>query len=323
MPLAVIFIVIGLYLLSRAADEFVTGAVRVSAALQVSVVVIGAVIVGFGTSAPEMFVSGLASAQGDDELAIGNIVGSNTANLTLVLGFAALITPIAVHWTVLRREAPLAFGSTVAFALAVQDGLTTAEGVILGVFLVASLTFIVVSARREVGASREVGALIVEEIDDLMGEEPPELRRELVRTLLGLAGTVAGAALLVEGARTVAEEVGLSEGFVGLTLVAIGTSLPELVTSAVAARQGHTDLIVGNLLGSNMFNSLAVGAITGIAGDGMLDDPDLAGLPIWVMLGVALVTWVLMMAARVVTRSAGIALLIAYLASLPAMPREG
>ena len=310
MLLALVAIVVGLVALTRGADAFVAGAARLAVALSVPAVVVGAVVVGFGTSAPEMVVSAVASGQGKLEIAAGNIIGSNVANLTLVLGVAALICSIRVDSRVLRREAPLSVGAVGLFGLLVQDGLTRWEGAVLATCLVAALGLIV---RSSGGGNVELEA----EVDEYVGSGAVDTRREAVRTLIGLVGVVAGAQLAVWGATGVADELGLAEGFVGLTLIAIGTSLPELVTAIAAARQGEDELIVGNLLGSNIFNSLAVGATAGIVGPGSIDDPALTGFAVVLMVAIAAAAWLFMATGRVVVRWEAILLLVAYAVSIP------
>lgn len=311
--LLLLAVVGGLVLLTVSADQFVIGAARLSVALRVSAVLVGVVVIGFGTSAPEMLVSALSAAQGELDLAVGNIIGSNAANLSLVLGVAALIAPMHVASTTLKREAPLSVASVVIVALVVQGGISRLQGVLLLLGMVAALTWIVRSARG--GGAEELGA----EVDEVVGHDSDSVRlsREAVRTLLGLVGTVGGAQLLLQGALGIAEEIGLAEGFVGLTLVALGTSLPELVTSIQAARKGEHDLIAGNLLGSNLFNSFAVGGIAGVLGPGPLNDPDIAGLGSVLMVVLALAAWAFMGTGRTVHRWEGGVLVAAYVVAVP------
>jgi cation:H+ antiporter len=311
MLLAVLGVVLGLAALTYAADQFVVGAARLAAVLRLSTVVIGAVVIGFGTSAPELVVSALASAQGSLDIAVGNIVGSNVANLTLVLGVAALATPIVVHSKVLKREAPISLLSVIAFAILVQGGLSHVEGTILAVLLVVSLALIILASRRD--AEDELGAEVAEFLDD----QPPSTGKESLRTLLGLIGTLAAAQLLVLSATTIAEELGLSQGFIGLTVVAVGTSLPELATAVQAARKDETDLIVGNLLGSNLFNSAAVGATAAFAGAGQVADVTITGRGVTLMVTVAVVATAFMITGRQVQRLEGALLLAAYVVTVP------
>ena len=270
MLLAFLAAVIGIALLSKAADEFVEGAAAIAVALKISPVVVGAVIVGFGTSVPELLVSGISAVGGDTDVGVGNIIGSNIANLTLILGSAALLLPLGINTGVLRREAPLSTLSVLAFAGVLMGGsLIWWEGVLLLLGLAVSLIVILQAGRSE--STERYEAEISEFVDD-----DASVSGAAIRTTLGLIGTVAGAWLLVWGAVTAADELGVSGGFIGITLVAVGTSLPELVTAVVAARKGEDDLIIGNLLGSNLFNSFAVGGTVAILGNGPIADATLA-----------------------------------------------
>ena len=303
MLLGLLFLVIGIVLLTYAADAFVDGAASVAQKLEISPVVVGALIIGFGTSLPEMLVSGLAAGQGDADLGVGNVVGSNVANLTLVLGLAALITTIAVDRHIVHRELPLCVGSVLLFALFVQNGFARWEGIVLAVVMVGVLSLIIQGSHDD------------DHDHDHADDEP--LGRTIVETVLGLIGTVGGAYLLVEGALAVADGLGLTGGFVGLTLVAIGTSLPEMVTAVVAARKGETQLIIGNLLGSNIFNSLAVGAVLGLVGPGPLEDENLSGLATVIMLVVVMVAAGFLLTGGKVVRWQAVLLLGIYFASMP------
>lgn len=304
--------VAGLGLLTVAAEEFVKGSARLATAYRVSPVVIGALIIGFGTSAPEMVVSGLAAGQGSSDIAVGNIIGSNVANLTLVLGAASLVVAIRTSSTTVRREGPMSLGAVALFAVLVQGGLSRPEGVVLLATLVGLLTWLLADVRS--GSESELVGEVAEFVDSDWGVER---RVEIRRTVLGLLGTLAGAQLVVRGATGIADELDLSEGFVGLTLVAIGTSLPEMVTAIAAARKGEDELLVGNLLGSNIFNSLAVGGITALVGPGPLDDPSLTGLPVVVMVVVAAVALAFLVTGRAVRTWEGLALLIGYAVTIP------
>jgi cation:H+ antiporter len=276
----------GLAILTLAADQLVIGASRVASWLRVAPIVVGVIVVGVGTSAPEFLVSGLAAAQGNGGLAVGNLVGSNILNLTLILGIAGVIRPLTVASTVVRREVPLTVAGMAVLAVAVLVGLELVTGAILAVATVAVLWLLIRTA------TATPDRVLAEEVDEFVAASPP-LRPavEVTRTLVGLAGVLAGAQLLVENAARVAVRLGVSQLVVGATLVALGTSLPELVTSIQAQRRGEPDLVMGNLLGSNLFNSLAGGAIVGLAGGGAT-----ATIP-WplpaAMLGVGVVTWAL------------------------------
>ena len=316
MVLAVAGILVGLALLTFAADQFVVGAARLAVTLRISPIVVGAVVVGFGTSAPELLTSGLAASDGRIDLAVGNIIGSNVANLTLVLGIAALVTPIVVRSTALRREAPMSLVAVLAFALLVQNGLGPTEGVVLAIILVASLTTIIALSRGDGG-----GDTLLADVEGFLGGVVPSPSREALRTVLGLGGTIAAAYLLVESATLIATELGLAQGFVGFTVVAVGTSLPELATAVQGARRGETDLIVGNLLGSNLFNAAAVGALAAFVGTAEIPDPSMTGLGVGLMVGIALAATLFMFTGRRVVRWEGALLLAAYLAVLPLLAR--
>ncbi len=310
MLLAIAGVVLGLILLTYASDQFVVGAARVAAALRISAIVIGAVVIGFGTSAPEIVVSGLAAGRGQVDLAVGNIIGSNIANLTLVLGVAALVAPIAVRSSTLKREAPLSLAAVITFAIMIQGGLGVIDGIILAVVLVGSLAIILVSAR---GGDQALAG----EVAEYLTEARPPLRRELTRTVIALIAVIVAAQVLVISATEIAQTLGLAEGFVGVTIVAIGTSLPELATAVQAARRRETDLIIGNLLGSNLFNAGAVGSIVAFAGPSVALDPSLVGPAALLMVGIGFVAMVFMISGTRVARSEGIVLLVAYLVAVP------
>ncbi|MBW3662574.1 MAG: calcium/sodium antiporter [Actinobacteria bacterium] len=305
-------VVAGLVLLTYSADQFVVGAGRLAVRLRLSTVLIGAVVIGLGTSAPELVVSGLAAGRGLLDLAVGNIVGSNTANLTLVLGVAAMVVPITVHSGTLKREAPISVLSVIGFAVLLQGGLSRLEGAFMLGALVVAFGAIIVGTRT---GDEELSAEVEEFLEDHTAGA--RLWPDVVRTLLGLVGTLVSAQILVESARSIATDFGLAEGFVGVTIVAVGTSLPELATSLQAARKNETDLIVGNLLGSNIFNSLAVGGTVALAGPGTVADPSLGSVGAAMMVVVAVVAGWFMMTEREVVRWEGVVLLAAWVALLP------
>ncbi len=310
MLLSVLGVVFGLLLLTYAADQFVVGATRVAAALRLSTVVIGALVIGFGTSAPEAVVSGLAAGRGQMDLAAGNVIGSNVANLTLVLGAAALIAPIAVRSRILKREAPLSLAAVALFALLLQGGLSLLDGAILGVALLTALALVLRS-------SRDGDPDLAAEVDSFLTEARPSLRVEWPRTIGGLIGVVVAAQILVVSATDIAGRFGIDEGFVGFTIVAIGTSLPELATALQSARRRETDLIVGNLLGSNLFNATGVGTIIALAGPSGAVGRTLAVHATLVMVAVAVIATIFMVTGRRVARSEGALLLVGYLVILP------
>ena len=299
LGVAAIQVLIGLFLLSKAADLFVDGAAAVATAAKLSPVVVGAVVVGFGTSAPELLVSGLAASSGDVDVGLGNIVGSNVANVSLVLGFAALVTPILVTRSVLVREAPVSVASVALFAFFTIGGFAVWEGIVMLLVLVGVLAWIVFGGNED-------------SVEELEVDDERSMGQSMGLTLFGLVGTVLGAQLMVWGAVAIAESLGLSGGFVGFTLIALGTSLPELVTAFAAARKGETELILGNLLGSNMFNSLAVGGAVAILGAGEFTDRIPATWGVTAMVIIAAMTWVFMVTRRKISRVESAILLSAY-----------
>jgi cation:H+ antiporter len=296
-------VVIGVGLLAVAADQFVVGAARIAIIRRISPLVVGVVIIGFGTSTPELLVSVIAAVAGDAPVAVGNIVGSNIANLTILLGIGALIFPLAVESKTVRREAPLAVAATVLFAVLVQSGMTWWEGLIL----VAGMAAIVVLLMR--GGNRDP---LSDETDEFVDAPSHRLSTETIRCVLGLIGTVAGAQLLLGGALDLAALAGLDDGFVGATLIAVGTSLPELVTVIQSARRREGDLILGNLLGSNIFNALAVGGMVGLVGSGAAVGSSLAVVASGMAVAAAVLAWLLMTTGRAVSRWEGAGLVAVY-----------
>jgi cation:H+ antiporter len=305
----ILALVVGLALLSYAADQFVLGAARVALIRKIPSLVVGVVIVGFGTSAPEMLVSGLAAFDGNPEIAIGNVVGSNLANLTLLLGIGALMIPLAVDSTTVRREGPMTIAAIVAFAIVAQGGgINVAEAAVLALAMAGSLVLVM---------NRSGADPLGSEAEELADPGHHRIGVEAFRTVLGLLGTVGGAQLLLWGATDVAARAGLAEGFVGATLVAVGTSLPELVTVIQSARRRETDLIVGNLLGSCVFNALGVGAIIGFIGAGSIDAPSLTTLGVLAAAAAAVVAVVAMRTKQTVSRFEGGVLVAGYAAFVP------
>ena len=315
MALAAVLLAGGLLVLAVGADQLVVGASRLAFARGISPIVIGALVIGFGTSAPEMLVSGLAAADGDVDLGVGNIVGSNVANLSLVLGVAALVGAVAVGGRYIRvanstlwREGLVSIAAALLFWLLVQDGLERWEGIVLLVAFVLAMGAILWRRPAHVAGTADL----------VHTDKPIRQPAELMRTVAGLGATVVGAQLAVTGAVDIAHEVGLGSGFVGLSLVAFGTSLPELITGVQAARRGEADLLVGNILGSNTFNSLLVSAVVALVGPGPLEDGNLSGLAVWIMVGISVSACLLMFGGDGLERWwEGAFLLAVYLVSMP------
>lgn len=258
MLLPSLAILAGLALLVWSADRFVEGASATATHFSVPPLLVGMVIVGFGTSAPEMVVSTNAALQGNPDLALGNGWGSNIANIALILGLTALINPITVHSMILRKELPILIAITLLAGYLVWDGrLSRIDAwVLLGVFALF-MTWSIVEGMR---AGND--ALAHETSVELQAHAMP-LPRALMWLALGLLVLVGSSRLLVWGAVSVAQMLGVSDLIIGLTVVAVGTSLPELASCVSAARKGEHDIALGNVLGSNLFNTLAVVGIAG------------------------------------------------------------
>ncbi len=258
MTLAFCAIVTGLALLVWSADRFVAGSAAVARHFGMPPLLVGMVIIGFGTSAPEMVVSAFAAAQGNPGIALGNAYGSNITNIALVLGLSALIAPITVHSQVLRKELPILTVVTALAAFQLYDGeITRMDGLaLLGVFAGLMGWSIWQGLRQGPDA---LGQDVAQEL----AQAQMPLKRALWWLLLGLCLLIASSRLLVWGAVVVAQGFGVSDLIIGLTVVAIGTSLPELASTIIATRKGENDLALGNILGSNLFNTLAVVGIAG------------------------------------------------------------
>lgn len=261
MLMASLAILVGFVLLVWSADRFVEGAAATANYAGMPPLLIGMVIVGFGTSAPEMVVSAIAALEGNPALALGNALGSNIVNTALILGVTALVAPIAVQSKIVRRELPLLFGiGLLVGGLLWNSALSRVEAIVLlaGFFLLVSWS--IYSALR----SRGQGDALETEFSDEIAEHAMPIRKAVFWLLAGLVLLIISSRILVWGAVTIAESLGISDLIIGLTIVALGTSLPELAASVIAARKGEHDIAIGNVVGSNMFNLLAVIGIAGV-----------------------------------------------------------
>ena len=263
MWLAVIAVLIGLAILVWSADIFIDGATTLANSLGVPSFLIGVVILGLGTSAPEMVVSVLAALEGSPELALGNAYGSNIMNIALVLGTTALISPIIIHKSIVKRDLPLLLAITLLAAWQLRDGqLSQSDGIILLLGLGAVLIFQIVMNLR---STRQEDKKIASKNNEHNEEHSENKDRQSAGIFRGLASLIIGMSILILSSRAIvwgAVELatfwGLSELIIGLTVVAVGTSLPELVASLSAARKGEHDMALGNIIGSNIFNTLGV-----------------------------------------------------------------
>jgi cation:H+ antiporter len=317
----------GLGVLALLADVFVVGAARLATLLGVPTVVVGSLVVGFGTGLPELSTSAVAAGHGSIGIAAGSVIGSDTMNATLVIGVAGLIATHVVSPRVLRREVPLAVGAVGLFALLTIGGLSRLDGVILLGALAGSIAWLLKGTRGGRGAGprvetdRDVRSFESAVLDVEAAHRPPPapgpqerpFARALLRTTFGLAGTLGGAAVLVWGALGLARETGVSEGVLGVTLVALGTSLPELVAAIQSARRGHTDLVLGNVLGSNLFNALCVGGIAALISPGRLPG-NLTQLPLAMMVATTSALGLALLRGRQLRRVEAVALIVAYAA---------
>ncbi|MGX9854266.1 calcium/sodium antiporter [Limimaricola variabilis] len=300
----------GLVLLVLGGEFLVRGAVRVAERLGVSPLVIGLTLVGFGTSTPELVTSVQAALKGVPGIAYGNVVGSNIANILLIMGAAALITPIAVQSAALKRDGGVMVAVALGFA-----ALSTTMSLGLGIglaFVLALALYIYMAFRQESrGAVREKAEAAKATDPALAPNGTTSLPVSLLTALGGLALVVLGGYLLVEGATTLARSLGISETVIGLTVVAIGTSLPELVTSVMAAIRKQADMAFGNIIGSNIYNILGIAGVTAMVSPG--DVPtEILTFDNLVMIAASLAVVTLAWTGLRISRREGAALLAGY-----------
>lgn len=282
MFLPILAIVFGLMLLVWSADRFVSGASSTARHFGMPPLLIGMVVVGFGTSAPEMVVSALAASQGNPGIALGNAYGSNITNIALILGVTALISPIAVHSQVLRKELPILMAVTALAAWQIWDRtLTRLDAVVLVAVFAGLMGWTIRQSLRQ-----PTDALATEVAQELTAQPLP-LKRALMWLGIGLVLLIISSRILVWGAVSIAQSLGVSDLIIGLTIVAVGTSLPEFASSIIAARKGEHDIAIGNIIGSNLFNTLAVVGIAGLISP-LSVGPEVFSRDIMVMTGLTL-----------------------------------
>ncbi|MCX4189041.1 calcium/sodium antiporter [Methylophaga sp. OBS3] len=286
MTLAFAAVIVGLVFLVWSADKFIEGAAVTAKYFGMSPLLIGMLIIGFGTSAPEMVVSALASMQGNPGIALGNAYGSNITNIALILGLTAVISPILVHSQVLRKEMPILIGVTALAAFQLADGqLSRMDAVVLMVVFFIIMGWSVYQGMG--GKTDSMG-------DEMQGEVDAydmPLKKALFWLVTGLIILVLSSRLLVWGAVDIAVALGVSDLIIGLTIVAIGTSLPELASSLMAIKKGEHDMAIGNVIGSNLFNTLTVVGIAGLISP-MAIDPSVLSRDVAVMSGLTLLLFV-------------------------------
>ena len=266
MLLNFIALLVGLIVLVVAADKFVVGTVAIARNLGVSPLLIGLTIVGLGTSAPEILVSAFASSQGNPGLAVGNALGSNIANIGLILGCTALISPLAFSSGLLKRELPILMVISLICFFMAFDGLDKFDGVVMLVMLATFLMWLIRLARKQKNKGAEDDPLEQELIDEM--PKDVSTKKAWLFFVLGLAGLLLSSRLLVWAAVNIAVSFGVSDLVIGLTIVALGTSLPELAASISSVLKKEDDLAVGNVIGSNVYNLLAVYSLPGLIAPG-------------------------------------------------------
>ena len=298
MLLTVIFLIIGFVLLVKGSDVFVDGSSSIARLLGIPAVIVGLTIVSMGTSAPEAAVSITAGIKGSNEIALANLVGSNVFNMLMVAGISAVITPFAVDKIVIKRDFPVCLGIMAATIIMCLDGVVSrVDGIILLVVFVAYIAYLVRSAIK----NRETSE------DD---EEPMSPVKSVIFILVGIAAVILGGQLVVNSSKTIAAAFGMSENLIGLTIVAIGTSLPELVTSVVAARKGQSGIAIGNVVGSNIFNLAFVLGMSSTA-NAIAVVPE-AMIDALVMLGVNLLGFIFCFTGKKLLRWEGIVFVMMY-----------
>ena len=308
-----VYLAVGLVLLVVGAEVLVRGAARLAAQFGISPLIIGLTVVAFGTSAPETAVSVQAAWSGSGDIAVGNVIGSNIANVLLILGLTAVVAPLVVSRQLIRLDVPIMIGaSLVTYALAWDGELNRFNGALLFAGVLAYTTFLIISSRRS-------NAPADDEFAKEFGlKDEPKPHASLINAglvLLGLVLLVAGSNFLVEGAVALARALGLSELVIGLTVIAIGTSLPELATSILAAIRGERDIAVGNIVGSNIFNLLCVlGLASLVSPIPIAVAPAALAFDFPVMIGVALACLPIFFAGYCIRRWEGLLFLGYYVA---------
>ena len=312
----IVAVLVGFGLLIWGSDRFVEGAAGMARTLNVSALIIGLVIVGFGTSAPEMLVAGVAGLDGNTGLAIGNALGSNITNIALVLGATVLIVPLSVHSKLLKREFPVLFLIMGLVVILFLDGnLGRMDGLILLGGLVGFILWMIHLGKQSQNENHDP---LQDEFEEELPEKLP-IKKALVLLIVGLVVLLVGAKLVVWGAISIAQAFGVSDLVIGLTIVAIGTSLPELATTITSAKKGEHDIAIGNIIGSNMFNLLGVLGIPGVIQPELFDsNVMLRDVPVMIILTIALYLMAKDRSGKAgkITRVEGIGLLTAYFAYL-------
>ena len=303
--LMILLLMVGFVFLIKGADLFVDGACDLSAKLKIPPYIVGMTVVALGTSLPEAAVSITAAISGSNDIAIGNIVGSNMFNTLVVLGASAIMTPVAVNKFILKRDYPFCVMITALLLILLMPlagrTLTRIDGIILLLFFAFFMVYSIRAGKN--GAS---------ENDEEAGDADSSYLKIVLFIVIGVAAVIAGGQFTVKAAVCIADKIGMSETVIGLTVVAIGTSLPELVTSMVAAKKSRNDIAVGNVIGSNIFNILFIlGASAAISG---LKIDAYAVIDVAVLLGVMILSFILCATRKKINKAEGIAMIMFYIA---------
>lgn len=305
-----VILLIGFILLIKSADYFVVGASSIAKALNIPTIIIGLTIVAFGTSAPEAAVSISAAMKGQNDIAIANVVGSNIFNILFVLGISAIIAPVKVQKTTIIKEFPFALLASLVLLILSHDikfqgynenALTRSDGLMLFALFSIFMYYLL-----------EMALSSKEEMDVEQGSSRDPIAKSILLSMGGIIGIIIGGNLVVDSATNIAIDLGMSENLVGLTIVSIGTSLPELVTSVVAARKGESDIAMGNIIGSNIFNILFVLGASSIIHT--IHVQPIVFVDMIIMLIVTGITYVFAISKKQVNRFEGIILTATYIA---------
>lgn len=308
--LSIILLIIGFFLLIKGADFFVDGASSTACNFKVPKILIGLTIIAFGTSAPELAVSIQALAGGSTDMVLGNVIGSNIINILLILGLAAVIHPIKIKNNTIRKEIPITILISsllvvlfldVQLASGITDQITRSDGIAILLFFAVFLYYLLSLAMRDRKSLKKL-------------EKPKwKLGKSLLFTILGVAGIIVGSELVVNSAVEIATSIGITERIISLTVIALGTSLPELVTTVVSAKKGETDLALGNILGSNIFNICVVLGIP-VALFGTVTPSSFEMIDLYMLIASAVVLFIFSISNRKISRMEGAVMLAAFAA---------
>ncbi len=302
----ILILVGGLVVLILGGEFLIRGAQQIAVRAHISPLVIGLTVVAFGTSAPELFISLRSALQGSSDFIMGNVIGSNICNLAMILGITAIISPFKVHSSSIKRDWPVVMGASLLLYFIMKLGYINYQtGLLLLVILVVYLVSVIYTSRKQIKEERE----------NLAVSETPIIKqtfwKDLAYIMIGAAGLFFGSEWFVGGAKDLAIGLGVSERIIGVTVLALGTSLPELVTASIAAYKKETDLAVGNLIGSNIFNILFILGATGLVTDINISAIIMQVDMTW-MLGVTLIIFPMMVFKQRMGRASGIILLLIY-----------